>query len=359
MNHPLSSGIEFVKALPILSDGTRRVSFGGCEVIFGFPIESYHKAENAENVYYSKTRLHAIMDPARGREWVYENHVKHPEWEESDEDRDVGASKEDHFKVGRAIDVLLFDGEEVFKAQFCETPEQYPNTPKPTKDNPFPEAVYKPWHAAATFCQEWEYAAKKSGFTILKRAQMEWVYRAYSSIMRNEKARAILTDPNWIPQVTFRWRDASGRLLQSRLDVVNFVTGEWCDLKTTRYFSRPAYGREFVVRAYHLQGFLGEEAFRKIGIPPRGGKHIICGKTEFPKVRVDDVPPQLIEAGSDLFEKCMDEYSRCEQTGIWYDHQDLSEESWIELPQFVSDILARRQESAGREIYTFDPDEVQ
>jgi hypothetical protein len=289
---------------------------------------------------------------------VYENHILHPEWQDADEDRDVGSTKEDAFKVGRAIDVLLFDGEAAFQAQFCETPDQYPSTPKATKDNPFPEAVYKKWHGAAAFCEEWMQSKRDEGYTILNKMQMEWVYRAYNTTMRNEKARAMLLDPNWLTQVTFRWVHASGRLLQSRLDMVNFVKQEWADLKTTRYWSRPAYGREFVVRGYHLQGFLGEEAFRRIGLRPLGGYHIIIGKQDFPQCRVDDVSHVLMEAGGDCFDQCIERYETCEKTGIWYDYQDPAEVSCIEVPQFVSDILSKKQ-LVEREIYQYDPDEIQ
>lgn len=355
IRHPLAS-LEFIQALPVRPDGVRVYTVNGVDVLFGLPMHEYHKPSNGK-LWLSKTKLHSLLDPKKGMEWFHETYVKRDDGEKDEGDRDVGESNESHFKVGRAIDTLLFDGESEFKALYRECPPLYPFTPKPTAKNPEPATEMKKWHPNATFCEEWYREQKELGITIMTNTQLKWVYAAYNSIVRNDFARSILENPFWIPQVSFRWQDPStGLYLQSRLDMVNFAEGRWMDMKTTRYWSKPSYGREFVVRGYHLQGWLGEEAFRRIGIPPQGGIHLVVGKQQFPQVRVDDVPPQLIEAGEDTFQRATAVLMRCQDSGIWYERQD--EPGHIEVPQFVTDILARRQDVAEREIYEYEQDEI-
>lgn len=351
MIHPLANP-DILASADLLPNGARRIIINNVEILFGLPIDEYHAFDKEHGrVYFSKTKLSAIMDPAKGPEWCYENWVKN-NWGEDDEDRDIGESEKSHFVVGRAIDVLLFDGAGEFSRKFTEYPEMYPSKEKGGSE------VMKPWHNGANFCKEWTQEQADMGISILSRAQMVWNFRAQNSVLRNERAAKFFSDPNWLSQVSFRWQDESGRWMQSRLDMVNFVTGEWCDLKTTRFYSRSAYGREFVTRGYHLQGFLGEEAFRRIGIRPRGGYHIIIGKQEFPQTRVDDVPVTLLEAGEDAFDRAMARWSECEAAGRWYDYQDPEQAAFIEVPQFVTDILAKRGDVMQREVYQIDADGI-
>jgi hypothetical protein len=356
MMHPLAN-LEFVQNLPKRPDGVRVYTVNGVDVLFGLPMSEYHKPVDGK-LWLSKTKLHSLLDPKKGPEWFHETYVKRlDDGEKDDGDRDVGESNESHFKVGRSIDTLVFDGEDVFKSTNRECPELYPSKAEPTAKNPDPATVMKSWHPLSNYCKAWYQEQIENGVTILTNSQLKWIYAAYNSIVRNDFARTILENPYWIPQVSFRWQDpGTGLFLQSRLDMVNFALGEWMDMKTTRYWSKPSYGREFVVRGYHLQGWLGEEAFRRIGIPPQGGTHLIVGKQQFPQVRVDHVSPQLIEAGEDTFQRATNALLRCQETGVWYERQD--EESFIEVPQFVSDILARRQDVAEREIYEYEQDEI-
>jgi len=353
--HPLADR-RIIADLPQLPNGARVIEINGCQVLFGLPIEEYHKPTDG-NLWLSKTKLSALVDPQKGREWFYETYVKHPDWVEADEgDRDVGEAKESHYKVGRAIDALLFDGEASFKERFQSTPEFYPSQEKPNSKNPDPPIVPKPWHPLADFCKTWVREKAAEGIAIMTDKQMEWNYRAYNSTMRNARALAIFDDQNWLFQVSFRWIDKrTGLHLQSRIDGINFVTQEWMDAKTTRYWSPASYGREFIRRAYHLQGFLAEEGMRQVGIYPKGGKHLIIGKQEFPQVRVDSIPPQMMEAGEETFNTCTSIVRKGLDTGVWY--EDQNEDTYLQVPSFVIDILAHKQGLGQREMYDFDPDE--
>jgi hypothetical protein len=337
------------------ADGTQRAFSNGVELIVGLPMEEYHKTSKQDDVqYYSKTRLHAIVQVDKGPEWVAKMWRLHPGSQAEDTgDRDVGDGKEAHYKVGRAIDDLLFFGPEKYKRYYTLCPETYPSEVKKTALN-LEGIELKPWTNKAAFCQKWKADKEESGVTVLTNAQAEWIERAYESAHRHEGFHEVLTSPDWQSQLTFRWKDAeSGMFLQCRPDMVNLNTIEWLDLKTTRYWMYEAYGRQYFNLAYHLQSYLIDEGIRLFtGVTPWRRRHAIIGKMQWPQVRIDPLHEAHIQPGGDLLRRCIAEYKRCERTGQWYTPQE--EERYVSIPGFVQQAIVNHEATSSREFYELE-----
>ena len=335
-------------------DGTKRVKINGVEIIIGMPIDEYHRmAAPGEIDYFSKTRLHNIIQNDKGPEWVWQNYEKGRFPVKDQDDRDVGDGRESHYVVGRAIDTLLFDGEAEYKRIYKLPPETYPSEIKATKANNFMGGTeLKKWTYKANFCQEWRDQQEAAGYTVMEDAQAKWVAKAYLSLHRHQGIHAILEDEDWISQVTFRWQDESGRWLQARPDLVNLRWNRWGDLKTTRYWHPEAYGREFFNRGYHLQAYLIDNALTRIhGEKPNERKHLVCGKQEFPQTRIENLVQAHIDAGEMSFRRCLEVYTRCEKSGQWWEVQE--QESFLSVPNFIQFMLSNKRDPARAEIYDF------
>ena len=343
------------------SDGTRRCENNGVEVIFGLPMHIYHQTQRPGTEipqYFSKSRLQAIVAQDRGPEWVFSNWIRDAA-DDVDSDRDIGEADSSALRVGRAIDTLVFDGLEEYQRLYTMAPSEYPSLKSKTElkallltsDDP---AAYdmKPWHPNATYCQEWKREKEELGITILTTAQSTWIERAHKAMYRHPEVRAILEDNNWFSQVTFRWRcPLTGRLLQCRPDLVNFVTTSWADLKTTRYWLSEAYGREYFNRSYHLQSFLIDYALSAFcGREVNSRKHLICGKQAYPQVRVWDLLPVHIEAGREMLLRCHNEYARCEASGEWW-WTPKTEPLFV--PAFIAAMVEKQADLSASEFYDY------
>lgn len=338
-------------------DGTSRATVNGVEVILGLDMDEYHRnadTANGEIQYYSKTRLHAICQEAKGPEWVANQWNLSPGGKVADDgDRDVGDGNESHYKVGRAIDDLCFGGPEAYKAKYIVPPELYPSEVKRTATNPGGTEL-KPWTMKAKYCQDWRDTQVDEGRDVLTNAQAEWIERAHFSMLRHPEVKMMLSGGTWISQVTLRWQDPeSGRWLQCRPDLINFDAMEWADLKTTRYWLHEAYGRQYFNLGYHLQSHLIDEGMRLLtGSTPRRRRHIICGKQAWPQVRVDDLTDHHIDAGRALLRRCIAEYERCEATNAWYEVQ--VKDGQVSIPNFIQAALLRREDPSSKEFYEID-----
>lgn len=253
----------------------------GVEIHRGLDIDDYHKSP--------------ILSHTKLQHWAEET----PEWWEAKYIKGVGEKEEkEHFLVGRALDVLIFDGSEEFRNRFVVRPEMYPAAkPQSKKDIDAgipPETTPKPWHASANYCQEWEAARKEEGKSVLSPDQVRSVKIWFNALKANEHfARLYTMKANGQRtvefQVALRWRDPSdGIWYQCRPDAIDFTHWDWWDLKSTK--SIRGVGKDFVFLGYHIQAGLVWRAMTLLrGAEPRWGGHAYVEKSYYPRTEVREI----------------------------------------------------------------------
>lgn len=240
-------------------------------------------------------------------------------------DRYILGNKDDdkkHFIVGRAMDTLLFDGEETFAKQFVTTPAEYPYTGKPTKKDPFPATTMKPWNGNANYCDEWEKEKEAEGMEILSAMDMEIIRHQERAIWANPLIRALLESPTVHFQASIRWEDPEdGFKYQARPDALDLEKEEWWDLKTTRNIF--GFDADAFRLGYHTQAALIDRGLLANGCPAKEGMLAIVEKRRFPRDELrtftgGEAGPTYAEYGWSLATKIRGEIEACRVTGIWH-----------------------------------------
>ncbi|MBN1404170.1 MAG: PD-(D/E)XK nuclease-like domain-containing protein [Opitutales bacterium] len=152
--------------------------------LIGLPNDSYH---DAPAISHSK-----VEDFRKRASFYYAKHIaKRMEREETED-----------MLVGHASHTLILEGEDVYAARYGVLPENCPR--KGTN-------VYKAAVEAIL-------AGRETPPCILTFEQDKLNRRLRESVLRNTVARAILEDPGFVPEVTWRVRLANGLYLQCRTD---------------------------------------------------------------------------------------------------------------------------------------------
>lgn len=273
----------------------------GVEIIRGLDINEYHAAP-----HLSHTKLH------------YWNEGTPERWKAKFVDgKKIEEKEEDHFLIGRAVDVLLFEREQAFASAFTTSPSKYPSvSPVAKKDlattmlaQP-PEielataygfdddarskflstpctVTYKPWNMSSNYCQGWTAEQAAEGRSVLTVDQTRLVRSMALATAKNPRARDILTAPGREFQVSLRWQ-IGGIWFQARPDIVNFQEWSWDDLKSTRSMS--AIGKNFWFLGYDMQAGLIYDAMRRIrGGEPSISRHIYVDKSFYPESKVVEI----------------------------------------------------------------------
>lgn len=206
---------------------------------------------------------------------------------------------------------------EAFLDSFHLRPEQYTHTPEPTKKNPKPEAVMKPWHGGSAVCQNW--LACHADRPVMTREDLERVAAIKKTLTTSpklEEFRGALahgqTEVSW-----FKRDDETGLMLKARTDLIATDTGGttfiW-DLK--KFQSGQAtpklFGEEIQRRGYALQARSYLE---------------ITGATRFVFVVFDSEPPydaaqiELTDAelqkGFTDWRRLLRAYAECVKNNEW------------------------------------------
>lgn len=322
----------------------------GVEIIRGLDIDDYHKSP--------------ILSHTKLQHWAEET----PEWWEAKYIKGLGETTEkEHFLVGRALDVLVFDGLEEFRSRFVVRPETYPAAEKQSKKDidagiP-PETTPKPWHSSAKYCQEWEAAQREEGKSVLSPDQIRSVKIWWNALKGNEHfARLYTMKANGQRtvefQVTLRWKDPEdGIWYQARPDAIDFHHWEWWDLKSTR--SIREVGKQFAFLGYHLQAGLVWRAMTLLrGAEPRWGGHAYVEKSYYPRTEVKPIfgpeaGPIYVEAGWSASKRIAAEIEAAKAKGEFRYRQ--KEMKPLIVPEWIQRKWVEGEEVAPEE---FLPDET-
>lgn len=266
-------------------------------------------------------------------------------------DRHIMGNKDDdkkHFLVGRAMDVLLFDGEETFARSFCATPSEYPFTPKATKKNPFPPTTMKPWNGNAKYCEEWEEEKEAEGMEILSSTDLDIIRHQQRAIWANPLIRSLLESKSVHFQATIRWQDPEdGNLYQARPDALDVENSIWWDLKTTRNLF--GFDKDAFSLGYHVQAGLIERGLLANGVQAKEGSLAIVEKRRFPRAELrtftgGNVGPIYAEYGWSLAAKIRSEIEACRAANRWFipqvEPKIIAAPEWIQRNIIAGDLSA-------------------
>lgn len=266
-------------------------------------------------------------------------------------DRHILGNKDDdkkHFRVGRALDTLLFDGVETFSRQFVTTPTEYPSTGKPTKADPFPATEMKPWSGNANYCKEWMEERRAQGVEILTPEDLEVILHQERAIWANPLIRGLLESKSVHFQASIRWEDPEdGQKYQARPDALDIEKMHWWDLKTTRNLF--GFNKDAFSLGYHVQAGLIERGLLANGVRMNRGDLAIVEKRRFPRAVLrnftgGEVGPIYGEYGWSLAVKIRAEIEACRSTGRWFVHQETPEiiaaPEWIQRNIIAGDLSA-------------------
>lgn len=266
-------------------------------------------------------------------------------------DRHILGNKDDakkHFLVGRAMDVLLFDGGETFAKQFVVTPTEYPSTGKPTKADPFPATEMKPWNGNATYCKEWMDERRAGGVEILSAEDMEIIRHQERAIWANPLIRSLLESKSVHFQATIRWQDPEdGNLYQARPDALDVENAIWWDLKTTRNLF--GFDKDAFSLGYHVQAGLIERGLLANGVQAKEGSLAIVEKRRFPRAELrtftgGNVGPIYAEYGWSLAAKIRSEIEACRSANRWFipqvEPKIIAAPEWIQRNIIAGDLSA-------------------
>lgn len=279
-------------------------------------------------------------------------------------DRHILGNKDDdkkHFIVGRALDTLMFEGEETFARSFIATPATYVSEGKPTKANPFPVAEEKPWNGNATACKEWMDEQRAEGREILSAEDMEIIRHQERALWANHMVRSLLESPTVNFQATIRWQDPEdGQLYQARPDALDIENGmRWWDLKTTRNLF--GFNKDAFALGYHVQAALIERGLLANGVKAESGSLAIVEKRRFPRAVLrtftgGDVGPIYAEYGWSLATKIRGEIEACRVSGVWQAIQTAPEiiaaPEWIQRNIIAGDLSAPEVNELYQELET-------
>lgn len=301
------------------------------QILSGVPMEAYHGQKECLG--------HSAL-------WDW-NQLTPGAWH----DRHILGNKDDdkkHFRVGRALDMLLFDGEETFAKAFVVTPSEYPSTGKPTKLDPFPATEMKPWNANATYCKEWMDERRALGQEILSAEDMEIIRHQERAIHANPLIRSLLESPTVHFQATIRWQDPEdGFLYQARPDALDVENAIWWDLKTTRNLF--GFDKDAFSLGYHVQAGLIERGLLANGVQAKEGSLAIVEKRRFPRAELrtftgGNVGPIYAEYGWSLAAKIRSEIEACRAANRWFipqvEPKIIAAPEWIQRNIIAGDLSA-------------------
>lgn len=266
-------------------------------------------------------------------------------------DRHILGNKDDdkkHFIVGRALDCLMFDGEDTFAKLFVATPSTYLSEAKATKTNPFPVAEEKPWNGNATACKEWMDEQRSLGKEILSADDMEIIRHQERALWANPLVRSLLESKTVHFQATIRWRDPEdGFLYQARPDALDVENAIWWDLKTTRNLF--GFNKDAFSLGYHVQAGLIERGLLANGVQAKEGSLAIVEKRRFPRAVLrtftgGSVGPIYGEYGWSLATRIRGEIEACRASGVWHSAQTepeiIAAPEWIQRNIIAGDLSA-------------------
>lgn len=179
-----------------------------------------------------------------------------------------------HFNIGIASHLAILEGPAAFDAGCVMEPETYWSTPEPTKKDPNPAAVEKPWNNNATVCRQWY--AGCAGKIVLDKSELKLIEAMRDAIAEHPIARQLTSEGD--AEVTFR--QVFGNLtLQCRVDkwhalgspavgpvgVPLVVDLKTCD--TLEQFEREFYFLRYNFRAEFYRLVVSEVLAKAAGVP--------------------------------------------------------------------------------------------
>lgn len=301
------------------------------QILSGVPMEAYH----GQKEFLGHSAL-----------WDW-NQLTPGAWH----DRHILGNKDDdkkHFRVGRALDMLLFDGEKTFAKAFVVTPAEYPSTGKPTKNDPFPVTTMKPWNGNAGYCDEWAKERRAAGQEILSAEDMDIIRHQERAIWANPLIRSLLESKTVYFQATIRWQDPEdGHLYQARPDALDVENAIWWDLKTTRNLF--GFDKDAFSLGYHVQAGLIERGLLANGVQAKEGSLAIVEKRRFPRAELrtftgGNVGPIYAEYGWSLAAKIRSEIEACRAANRWFipqvEPKVIAAPEWIQRNIIAGDLSA-------------------
>lgn len=301
------------------------------EIIRGLDIDEYHEHEAL-----SKTKIWYWQDvpPLAWRYRYIENHK---------------ASDKTHYAEGRALDTLIFDGQDMFTEKFAQRPDTYQDAK--TKEE-------KAWSGNATVCKDWLKDQAAKGTTILSPDAMNEVmgmFRAYKRQLGVSEDLARLMQGE--AQVTMRgWLPGYG-VVQSRPDLVNFARRYSLDLKTSR--SVYAHEKDFVKFGYHVQVALVDELAKAAGLPLDDHYHLVIEKSAWPRIRIFRIPDDMVEYGKRMAQRLCGEILEAIGSNEWEKPVRLEH---MVVPQWIQDRVVHGEELRSQQFFgeadSFDWDKL-
>lgn len=183
--------------------------------------------------------------------------------------------------------------------------------------------------------QTWKTDQEAAGKTVITDAQFRAAEDMQRAVWNHPLAKRHVMEGE--PEATFTWTDSrTGLPAKGRIDLLN---GAIVDLKSAPQVGREAFGRD--AARYHYPARL---AYYRDGIAAVTGQELPVVLVAIQKQAPFDVgvyylKEEQIESGRKLYERLMDEYRMCADSGVWPGVCE-SEELPLELPAWSTEVFA-------------------
>jgi hypothetical protein len=277
------------------------------------PLDDYHRGDICDGPSVSSTVLRKLWDESPAHAWAYS-----PLNPKRVEEATGSGSNREWASVGRAAHHLL-TAEIGFADQFVVRPE--------TLDG-------LPWSGNRKECKSWLAAQRRSGLTVLTKANVETVRGMANSIGAFPLVQQGAL--NGYIERSFFWKDKeTGLWVKARPDAIPSDSGDFTDLKTTlsvRYLDLQRSIAEF---GYNQQAALTIEGARALDIEASSFTLIWVEKKAPYCVRATQLKDDDIIRGMKQNRAALRTFADCLDRGFWPGPgDDRDDAEYVDLPDW-------------------------
>jgi len=290
------------------------------------PMSVYH-SDCCEVPSVSSSDLRTLFEKSPAHYWATSPY--NPERIEDDDETEKAA-----FVLGRAAH-HLFLGEDDFSTEFIARPEQIAG---------------KPWQGNRTECREWLADQAKAGRSVLKPEQIEAVRRMAKSLGAHPMINAGILNGR-IEQSMFFRDPQSGLILKSRPDAIPTDSGDFADLKTTRFYGYDL-DREVTRRRYDMQAALCKWAAKAtLGLEMESFTFVFVGVEPPNSVEILTLNRPDIEAAERDLRVAVDTMAWCMKSNLWFGPGGTQNDArFVSISERAKESASFRREFLQREV---------
>lgn len=282
--------IPYVQGVPIKKPG----------IYSGVPMTVYHSGGLCDGPSISSSALRTIFTRSPKHYWD-ESPYNEKRQQEKDED-DESRKEKEQFVLGRAAH-HLFLGEGEFSRFFVIRPDTAPDG--------------RAWNGNNLTCKEWIAQREARGLTILTPKQGKAIIGMMESLKEDPLVRHGVLDG--LIEMTIVWKDEeTGIWIKSRPDAIPQSSRDAADLKTTISVLEDDLENTTSKFAYHQQGALVREGFRKVlDLKLESFNLVFVEKARPHCARVVTIIDQDLDIGDAQNRIALRYFTKCWESGRW------------------------------------------